>query len=253
MRVEIKTVTPAMAEVFLQANDSNRKINTAQLEMIKRAMLGGEWALTHQGVALYDDGTLADGQHRLTAIIATGVPCKMPVFYGVEKVQKNIMAIDCGKMRSVMDSAQISGIHITPTQQSVVRGIEFGYIGRGPKISHSEMVALCDKYRKELNWLLDLTPTNASGVSISPVRVAVVRAVNLGADYEFVRAFIKALYTGEYSEPGLVGAIKLRAKLMSSSYSTSEYRHTAYNMTLNTIMKSWEGENVKRITAKELY
>jgi len=253
MRVEIKTITPILAEVFLQANNSNRKINEAQLNMIMRSMIAGDWALTHQGVALYEDGTLADGQHRLTAIVETGVSCKMPVFYGVEKIQKNIMAIDCGKGRSVMDSAQISGINITPTQQSVVRGLEFGFKVRKRKVSHSEMVSLCDKYRKELDWLLDLTPTNVGGISIGPVRVAIVTAVNLGAGYEFVRSFIKALYTGEYSDPMLLGAIKLRSKLLAGNYNTSDYRFTAYNMTLNTIMKSWKGEDVKRVSAKELY
>ena len=249
MRVEIKKVTPAMAQGFLQGNNSNRRINKGQLNMIKRSMLNGEWALTHQGVALYEDGTLADGQHRLTAIVETGVSCKMPIFYGVEKAQRNIMAIDCGKMRSVKDSALITGVSLSPSQIALAKALHFG-ITVNKKLTHSESVNLVEQYAHELDVVKYLLPSNRTGISAVAVKAALIKAYKLGVSKDLLKEICLILYKGTGSHSY---AVALRNLLLSQTYTGRRGRQIAFNMVVNTCMAIHKGDKKYIVTSEKIY
>ena len=69
MRTEYVTITPAMAKDMLLKNKINRDIKEYRITHWVWLMESQDWYTTHQGIAFYEDGTLADGQHRLLAII----------------------------------------------------------------------------------------------------------------------------------------------------------------------------------------
>lgn len=253
MKVSITKITPVMASEFLSKNQSNRKINKKQLDMLIRTIENDEWRLTHQGVAFYEDGELADGQHRLHAIMRTGVSLTMPVFTGIVKDNETILAIDCGKGRSVSDSASISGIKLSPSLLSVAKGLEFGYKDRTfEKLTHAESCALCKKFSKELDNIKHIFPKSKSFITIAPVKVAAANAINDGASIELVKKFCDALCTGEYEDRIFVNAIRLRSKLVSKNYNGGGDREFAYNMMYNTLMKTKDGVEVKRILESKL-
>ncbi|MCP3701052.1 MAG: hypothetical protein GY920_21545 [Aliivibrio sp.] len=253
MKVSIQNITPVMAAEFLENNKSNRKINKKQLEMIVRSIEADKWRLTHQGVAFYDDGELADGQHRLQAIVKTGRTLKMPVFTGIERDIDTILAIDCGKGRTVIDSASISGINIKPSDISVVKGIEYGYASKAfKKLSHSESCDLCTKYFNELQNINTLFPKSKPFITLAPVKVAVIDSLSSGVSMEVAKKFCDALVSGEYSESIFVNAVRLRSKLISKNYNGGGDRVIAYNMTYNTLIKTQKGEQVKRIIENKL-
>ena len=253
MRVEIKTVTPLMAEVFLQANNSNRRINKGQLEMIKRSMLNGEWALTHQGVALYEDGTLADGQHRLTAIVETGVKCKMPIFYGIKKASKNITAIDCGKLRSVRDSAEINGVNLKPRDVALAKILEFGVNTKSKRISHTETISLCKKHKKSIDLSNNLMPQNKTGLVSAPVRSALVAANGLGCSKGLLKDIVSVIYSGVADNKDLMSVAALRNMILSQSAGGQTARVKIYNMVLNTCMAIKNKESDFVITGDEIW
>jgi hypothetical protein len=72
-------VTPASARAMLDANTGNRAIRRAVVAQMARAILAGEWRITHQGIAIAPCGRLLDGQHRLNAIVEAGIPVLMAV------------------------------------------------------------------------------------------------------------------------------------------------------------------------------
>lgn len=254
MRVEIKSVTPSMAAQFLSSNESNRKINKPALNMLIRTIKAGNWALTHQGVALYDDGTLADGQHRLTAIVETGIACKMPVFYGVEKNEKTIMAVDCGKLRSITDSSSITGKSIRASDVSLVKVIDFGMsTDRPPRLTHQESIDLCRKHQESIDMINYLLPSNRAVVSSVPVKAALVKARELGVTQELLKSICDVLYTGEYIDSKLTGAVKLRNRLFSIKASGAGTSLDMYSMVLNTCMKIGRGDDVKTISKARMY
>lgn len=253
MKVSIVNITPVMASEFLSNNQSNRKINKKQLDMLIRTINDGKWRLTHQGVAFYDDGELADGQHRLHAIMRSGVPLTMPLFTGIAKDSETILAIDCGKGRTVTDSASISGIKLSSSVLSVAKGLEFGYKDRAfEKLTHAESYDLCKKHNKQIENIKYVFPKSKPYITLAPVKVAAANAINDGVNIDLVKKFCNALCTGEYDEHIFVNAVRLRSKLVSKNYNGGGDRELAYNMMYNTLIKTKEGVEVKRILESKL-
>jgi hypothetical protein len=73
VNIELKKVTPAMAEKWLKKNHpKNRRISQAIVDAIAGDIANGNWKITHQGICFDGDGCLIDGQHRLNAIVQAG-------------------------------------------------------------------------------------------------------------------------------------------------------------------------------------
>lgn len=105
-------VTPAVAERWLRVNGRNRPVRKDVVKAYARDMLNKVWAPTHQGVAFNDQNQLIDGQHRLHAIVLSGVTVRMMVTFGLpSKIEGKEMttmdAVDRGATRSVADQLTI--------------------------------------------------------------------------------------------------------------------------------------------------
>ena len=94
--IELTFITPDLASAMLRHNTRNRKMRARGLDRMVRSMTNGLWMFTHQGIAFDWHGDLLDGQHRLQAIVRSGIgqwmivvsgldPLVMPVIDGVQK------------------------------------------------------------------------------------------------------------------------------------------------------------------------
>ncbi len=251
MNVEIKNITPAAAKKLLNKNTKNRSINKAQLEMIKRSMIDGKWRLTHQGVALYKNGDIADGQHRLTAIVETGIACKMPLFKDLDNDIDTVLAIDCGKNRTVKDGAAISGSSITTADNTLAKGFEFGYSSPFPKLSHSESYDLIVKHIDKIEAVNRVLKGSCKGITIAGVKVAIGILWESNKHKETdIESFCRTLLTGEYESEVMINAVKLRNKLLTDKYNAGALRDKAYLMTIYALTKTLEGKKIERINLK---
>jgi hypothetical protein len=95
---KMEWVTPEMAAEWLKRNTRNRAINTGFVSFLADEIRSGRWRSTHQGIAFGADGTLFDGQHRLHAIVKSGVSVGMRVTFGL--LAEALDAIDTGKART---------------------------------------------------------------------------------------------------------------------------------------------------------
>lgn len=111
--------TPQMADEFLKRNCNNRKLSSTRVAFLVRQIVDGNWMMTHQGIAFWDDGTLADGQHRLTAIVRAGKSVPVMMTTGLQKPA--IHAIDMGRPRSTVDILRFVGMDISPSMVSAAR------------------------------------------------------------------------------------------------------------------------------------
>ena len=108
VRVECEWITPEMAAKYLQANECNRPVRRAQVERLVHTIKSGHWQLTHQGIAVDEDGNLLDGHHRLMAIQASGRNVQMMVSRGLSRDAYSV--IDTNSPRRPADSLTIMGI-----------------------------------------------------------------------------------------------------------------------------------------------
>lgn len=79
----LETIGPERAAHLLLHNDHNRPIVRTNLARICRDLRAGAWKLNGETIVIASDGTLMTGQHRLQAVIVTGVPIRSFVVYGV--------------------------------------------------------------------------------------------------------------------------------------------------------------------------
>jgi hypothetical protein len=78
---QVLEMTPALAEDFLtHCNTHNRTLADAHVETLANEMRAGRWQLTHQGIAFSPNRVLLDGQHRLWAVVMSGVTVPMRIF-----------------------------------------------------------------------------------------------------------------------------------------------------------------------------
>lgn len=101
------SVTPEMARRWLARNTRNRNIRKQTLDSYKRDMRAGNWRLEGSPIKFAPDGTLLDGQHRLTAIMETGVTVVMAVARGIAPEAQTVM--DTGRKRTAADVLAIGG------------------------------------------------------------------------------------------------------------------------------------------------
>jgi hypothetical protein len=105
MRTEM--IGPERAKSLLSINKTNRNISERHVKEYAKMMANGDWDFTPQGITISKTGSLIDGQHRLNAIIKSGVTIKACVFIIDEHDTAMGVMIDRGKTRSTMD---ITGI-----------------------------------------------------------------------------------------------------------------------------------------------
>lgn len=119
MKVRIMTVTPEMASVWLKNNPRNRNLNTKTVDDLARAMAAGEWALNGEAVKLSVHDQLLDGQHRLAAVVKSGVAVDMLVVTGLENWTQDTM--DTGRKRTTADVFAIHGESLTNVLAAVAK------------------------------------------------------------------------------------------------------------------------------------
>src|SRR5215831_15250573 len=81
--VRIMEVTPAQAQKWLEGNVDNRTLREARVLQHSQVLQRGEWELTGDAIVFDEDGTLLNGQHRLSAVVVTGIPARFIVLRGV--------------------------------------------------------------------------------------------------------------------------------------------------------------------------
>lgn len=89
---------------MLSRSANPRKLSKKQVAHFAHHIKNRTFEVTHQGIALDENGKLVDGQHRLTAIVNTGVEVQMLVTRGIPL--KAVMVVDRGMKR---DSAAVLG------------------------------------------------------------------------------------------------------------------------------------------------
>ena len=92
-------ITPELASKYLLANTKNfRKINWAVVRVYADDIKNGRWQHNHETIKFYEDGVLADGQHRLHAIVLAETPVRMDVIRGVKN---DVTILDNGTNRTL--------------------------------------------------------------------------------------------------------------------------------------------------------
>jgi len=113
-------IGPELAQKTLDAvNGGNRPFRQHRADEFAQIIRDGEWAVTHQGAAIDNTGTLQDGQHRFAAIAQTGEPQHILVSVGMPP--ENFTRLDTPLVRTARDALGMRGEKDVTTLTSTAR------------------------------------------------------------------------------------------------------------------------------------
>jgi hypothetical protein len=119
MKTVVKTVTPEMAKNFLLKNTLNRKLNDKTVLFYAKQMQEGEWKLNGEGLSFASDGSILNGQHRLSAVVKSGCNIDFLISFDVEK--DAMPTFDTGKNRSLCNVFQIANIPDANNMSAIIQ------------------------------------------------------------------------------------------------------------------------------------
>ena len=100
-------VTPEIAKRLLVRNVRNRKISEKVVSKYVEEIRAGDWRLTPAGIGFDSDGVLVDGQHRLAAIVKSGIAAPLLVTLGLPPASQE--KVDRQRRRTLFDALYLSG------------------------------------------------------------------------------------------------------------------------------------------------
>ena len=117
-RIAVTRIDPEVAARMLAStHETQRKLKPRVVKQYVGDMLGDLFKLTPEPIIVSRAGYLIDGQHRLTAVVESGVTCE---FLVVSNVHEATMPwINIGKSRTVLDVARIAGVEVGPKDLAV--------------------------------------------------------------------------------------------------------------------------------------
>lgn len=209
---KLEHISPAKAEQYLNRNKANRSLREGRVEQYAHDMKTGRWTDCPVPISFYEDGDIADGQHRLYAIIESEKT--VPFFVLHDLPREAGLNIDTGATRNVVDNARISGSDTELTTHIVAAAAFYEKGQRARNLTNADRLALAKKYRVPLQWAVSHGP-KGPGMRGVAVVCAIARAFAAGVDEERLKQFCSVLSKGLSEGLQDSAAVALRNYIMS--------------------------------------
>ena len=157
MNIRKEKITPLYAKMLLAKNQNPRQLKSWHVKEFVRHINEGTFLATPQGIALDKNGNLRDGQHRLAAVVESGVAVEMYVATevgddvvkyidrGMRRTNNDVMGVDKRIGEMVTKLARIADGFQRPNEEALFRALKvFG--------SKAELLlSVCSAAKKGLN------------------------------------------------------------------------------------------------------
>lgn len=157
MKTEIKIITPEIAAQLLRGNPGNRDLRPTRVLHYTNQMLLGHWKIgTGEAIQISKSRKILNGQHRLLAIIKSGVSLE---FLIVSELEDGVFdVLDRGAVRTNSDIFKIAGTkYCTAMPQTILsyillkKGLSIKGSQIHKKLTSSELLAMY--YERPEYWI----------------------------------------------------------------------------------------------------
>lgn len=217
MYARIETITPEIATAYLKKNVKNRHVRKNTITKYARDMKNGKWQLNPQGISFYEDGSLADGQHRLMAVVSAGVPVDFLVVYDVPNEST---ILDYGMKRRIPDILTFAGLEATNESVALVN-LLFRIAGCS-SITIPFIHSFIDKNEEFISSAIYLVQHGCESKNAlsrnAAMAAAAFCALYSGVEADVIDEFFRCVNSGRYREDKNQGAaIVLRNLLLEGN------------------------------------
>lgn len=145
-------LSPDIAKKMIKhhSNPANRKINAGFVKKYAVDMETGNWQDNGESIKYYYDYSLADGNHRLHAIIKADVEIWIPIYFGLSKT---INQFDTNRTRSVQDQLNMSGDPDLAKQSTIINALAYlenNNANFSGNQSNSERINIGNKFKNSI-------------------------------------------------------------------------------------------------------
>ena len=254
VRVEVVLVTPEMAKAWLAFNKANRKPSQAAVKRWANAMRANAWKLCPDAIAFNSDGILLNGQHRLMAVVASGMAQHFLVARDFPDSSKN--TADIGNKRQLHEIMTIDGYSISRSHASVCRFLltpwnAKGVIGIEHELHRNRIKKMHTIVGSKIIFIEEIVKTNEF---TAPELSAIAILFDFIQDESVTRDFVNLLQHGvrydNTRQPGDVAAVRYREhRLTQIAKGHRNVGMKAYRLLTSVAYKHLSEEPTKKIMA----
>ena len=244
MHSQVMKITPALAESWLMSNTFNRTISASVVNKYANDMKSGNWHLNHQGIAFDNNNVLVDGQHRLTAVVKSGVTVDMLVTYGASRV-----GVDELRVRSAYDVIKFGSLSdwVDKADIEIAKAIPVVFFDNVRiTLSTHETLQIAEKYKDGILFCRREFKSKKKGV-----HSALVRSCFAVAYYHFDEAklitMIQSLYSGIIESADDAVVIRAREMILGADFSGSGFRYRSAKRLCRAIEAYCNGEKIAKL------
>ena len=246
----VRRVSPALAAEWLDRSDGNRPLNADRVDNYRSLIEEGRFVVTHQGIGFYIDGGLADGHHRLKAIVQAGRDVSILVTHGLAR--DVVHSIDVGRSRTIGDMSHFLGDPKSIRHISCCRVLQMQYKTQMDGSAWNKKAAGGDAERffvfaKHVEAAADfgVMQGNARGVGNACLSGAIASAWFTVNRVKLLR-FKSLLMSGVDADGGERAAIKLREYLLTTNTSGVD-RQELYGRCCTALRAFFEGRDIMKL------
>lgn len=245
MKLIEEVITPAKARVYLAGNTINRPLSPKHIEYLASEIRAGRWQLNAETIK-FNGSRLLDGQHRLHAVVKSGIPIVSIVARGLE--EDSFHTIDTGKKRSAADTLSIAGEKSSTrvaAALALIDALEKGQTKNFSSVSGAKALALLDEHSeiRRSVWAYQGPKT-----LLKPSVAIALHYLFAKNDRDLANEFFQNLRSGSGLSEG-DPVFTLREKLIANSVGNSRLLHETV---MACTIKAWnalrQGATVKRLT-----
>lgn len=252
MNIRRELITPEIAKAYLEHNTKNRSISDPTVDSYAEDMKNGRWCES-TGIAISFDtnGVLADGQHRLLAIVKANVPIWSYVCTGCAPGS----VYDENRVRSSRDNLKMNAedlpaVFTSNVAVSMLKTLRQKSLGLGRNVRVSS-VSLRDFISEHYDVLFPfferIVCGNVSGVTNVYTFLALFLAYANGVNLEDIAHFATILKTGIPETKYDNTIILYRNRMVSEGAPTDDReRNARLRLTQNGLMHFLNKDGVSR-------
>jgi hypothetical protein len=185
----LELISPDVAKQYLERNKNNRSITKERVLGLTRDIQSGAFVVTHQCIAFNANGELIDGQHRLSAVVASKMTVQMYVARYERTETAMALPFDNGLTRKHYDI-----LDITRKQSELASAVL--RIKGGPKtFTPADVQACIDTHKDRFNAILACSHNTAKHRSSAGAKAAIALLLRKYPDAadEIVDQYVKFL------------------------------------------------------------
>lgn len=252
MKMIYTCITPEIAANLLENNFENRTLSKGTVQAYAQDILAGNWdEFVGTAISLDENDIIRDGQHRLTAIVQTGVPVKTWVCLNVAKNG----IYDNNRKRSNSDQISImcpdfDNVYKSSRYIAVARAIIYNTTGdrSSRPVTAKEVIDFTNKHRDDLDgFFLNVPQTTVAKISLALVHLSLYMAYMSGVDINDILDFYDILCSGMSTKSEDFPIIAYRNYLKDASH--VDMTHSEIARCQYALKKYLTGSCVKRTMA----